>query len=108
EGIFKTDNGRPARVGARNLNRVLDGLSTRVHKHGLLGKIARRNFVQALSESDVSLVGKYVEAGMQEAIELPANGFHHAGGAVPCVEASDAAGEIDHAIAIDVFDDGAF
>ncbi len=67
--------------------------------------------VMALSRSaerDVTLVGQHVEAGVQEAVELTPDGLDHARGAVAGVEAADATGEIDEAVAVDVFDDGTF
>ena len=45
---------------------------------------------------------------MQETVELAADGFDDARSAVAGVKASDAAGEVDHAVAIDIFDCRAF
>src|SRR5205085_281822 len=52
----------------------------------------------------ISLVREDVEAGMQKAIELAANGFDDRRRAMPSVEATDAAGEVDHAIAVHILD----
>ena len=45
---------------------------------------------------------------MQEAVELAAHGLDDRGGTVARVETANAAGEVNQAIAVNVFDDGAF
>ncbi len=72
------------------------------------GTFAGHERVQLLADCDVALVGQHVEAGVQEPIELAAHGFDDGGCAMSGVEAADATGEIDQAVAVDVFHDRAF
>src|SRR5205807_6439552 len=57
---------------------------------------------------DVAFVGSDGKAQMQVLFELLAEGGNDAGRTVAGVEAADAAGKVDVAIAIHVFDDGSF
>ena len=108
EGVFEGDDAGTLGVGARDLDRVLDGLGAAVHEDRLLRKLAGRDFVHALGEADVALVRRDLHAGVQEAVELI---FHRVDDrflAMADVEAADAAGEIEVAVAVDVFEPGVF
>ena len=92
EGIFECDDGRTSRVSASNLDRVLDSLGAAVHKKCFLGKLARREFIQPLSKTDVTLVRSDLDTGMQKTIELTANRIDDHITPVPHVKAADATG----------------
>src|SRR5437899_2536260 len=49
KGIFKSNDGRTARVSTGDLDRVLDRLCAAVHEQGFLGEFSWCKFVQALS-----------------------------------------------------------
>ena len=71
-------------------------------------KLARRDFVHALGQADVALVGRDLHAGVQEAVELISHGVDDGFLAMADVEAADAAGEIEVAVAVNVFEPGVF
>src|SRR5580704_1036836 len=108
ESVFECKNRGAPGVGAGDLDGILDGFGAGVDQKSLLGELAWRNRIEPFGQCDVALVGKYVEAGVKEAVELSTNGFDHTGSAMPCVEAADSTREIDEAVAVNVFDDSAF
>ena len=55
KGVFEGDDAGASGVRARDLYRVLDRLSAGVHKKRLLGKLAGRDLIHALGETDVAL-----------------------------------------------------
>ena len=102
EGAFERDHGRPTRVRARELDRVLDRLRPRVEEGGLGGAAERRDRDQALGKLDVDLVRDHREVGVGEARELLLRGLDDPGVRVPHVEHADPAGEVDERVAVDV------
>ena len=108
KGIFKADDCGPLGVGACNLHSVLDRFRPGVDEEGLFCAADGRERVELFRERDVRLVRRDSEAGVQEFVELLADGGFHARSAMASVEAADAAGEIQVAVAVDVFDPGAF
>jgi hypothetical protein len=107
ESVLETDDGRALGVGAGDLDGVFDGFGAGVEKDGFLWKISGSEGVQLFRDGDVALVRSDGEAEMQVFLELRLNRSDYAGRAVANVEAADAAGEIEIAIAVDVFDGGA-
>ena len=102
EGIFEGDNAGALGVRAGDLHRVLDGFGTSVHEQSLLRKVAGCELVQPLGEPDVRLIRRDLDAGVKEALGLLVDRIDDAGRAMADVDAADAAGEIDEAIAVDI------
>src|SRR6266567_6172067 len=108
EGVLKTNDGGALGKGARDLDGIFDGFGAGVQENGFLRKIAGSQGVEFFRDGDVALVGSDGEAEMQVLLDLFADGRKHARSAVADVEAADAAGEIEIAIAVDILDGGAF
>ena len=108
EGVFEADDGRAARVGAGDLDRVLHGFGASVHEDGLLAEIAGDQPIELFRQLDVVRIGDHAKTGVKKSVRLIADGRNHLRGAVAYVDAADAAGEIQQAIAVDVLDDCAF
>ena len=108
ESVFEGDDPRALCVGAGDLDCVLDGFGAAVHEQRFLRKLAGRDFVHALGEPDVTFVGRDLHAGVQEVVELSVHGGDYRLLAMADIEAADAAGEIDVAVAVDVFEPGVF
>ena len=64
-------------VSAGNLDCVLYRFRAAVDENSFLGKFSRRDFVHPLGEADVAFVGRDLDAGVQESVELVAHGFDH-------------------------------
>src|SRR4029077_19235665 len=107
ESVPETDHGGTLGVGAVDFDGVLDGLRAGIHEDVFFREVAGSEGVEFFRDSDVALVGSDGEAEMQMFFELFADSGEHAGRAVANIEAADAAGEIEIAIAVDVFDGGA-
>jgi len=58
---------------AGDLDRVLDGFGAAVQEKRFLWKLTRSDFVHALGEANVALIGSDLDAGMQKFVELPAD-----------------------------------
>src|SRR6266481_4767635 len=108
EGVLETDNGGALGVGAGDLDGIFDGFGAGIHEDGFFREIAGSEGVQLFGYGDVAFIGSDSEAKMQVLLELFADGGEDAGRAVADVEAADATGEIEIAIAVDVLDGGAF
>ena len=106
--VLKADDRLPLRVRPRNLDRILDRFRARVHKQGFLRTPARRQRIQLLADRNVAFIGQHVKAGMQEAIKLATHRVNHRRSAMSGIEAADAAGKIDQAVAVNIFDDRSF
>jgi hypothetical protein len=104
-GVLEDNDGGPLGVVAGDLDRVLHGLGPAVHKHGLLGEVARRQAAELVRQPDGGLVRAHHEAGVGEFIGLGLDGRHHPGMAVADVHHGDAAAEIDVVPALHVAHD---
>ena len=104
EAALEADHGRAARVAARELDGVLDGLGARVEERGLGRARERRERDEALGVLDVDLVGDDREVGVEEARGLLLHRSDDARMRMADVEAADAAREVDEAVAVDVGD----
>ena len=91
-------------VGAGDLDGILDCFGAAVDEESFLGKFSGRDFVHALGEADVAFVGRDLDAGVEEFVELAADGIDHRFLAMTGVGAADASGEIDVAVAVDIFE----
>ena len=107
EPALEGDHRRPARVAARELDGVLDGLGARVEERGLGRAGERSERRQPLGVLDVDLVRDDREVGVEEARGLLLHRGDDARVGVADGEAADAAGEVDEAVAVDVGDDRA-
>ncbi len=92
----------------RNLHRVFDSFSTAVHEQSLLRKLARRDLVHALGKPNVFLVGRHLDTGVKKAIGLVFHRGDHRLATVSHIQATDAAGKIQIAVAVHVFKPGIF
>ena len=104
ETIFESDHCLPAGEVPRNFDRVLDRLSATGDKESLLGKISRRPRVQFLRQPDITLIGRHHKAGVNELIDLLTDrggGFWEN---VTGILTADAAGKIEHLVAVDILD----
>src|SRR5262249_60838937 len=93
-------------VVARDLDGVLDRFRPGGEEDGLLGRGSRRECVQRLGERDVALVGRHLEAGVGQLLELARDRLLYLRMHVTGVEYRDAAGEVDEAAALNVPDLG--
>src|ERR1700722_3985345 len=108
EGIFEGDNAGTLGVGAGDLDGVLDGLGAAVYENRLLGELARSHLVHTLGEADVALIRRDLHASVQEAVELVFHRIDDSLLAMANVEATDATGKIEVAVAVNVFEPGVF
>src|SRR6266850_3204614 len=108
KSVVETDDRRALGVSARDLDGVLHRLGAGRHQQRLFREIAGNQLVEPLRQSDVGLVGRHAEAGVNELLKLRPDALHYHGRAVPDVFTSDAPGKIDEAIAVHIFDYGAF
>ena len=106
EPTLEADHGRPARVAARELDGVLDGLGARVEERGFGRAGERRERGEPLGVLDVDLVRHDREVGVEKARGLLLHRGDDVRVCVADVEAADAAGEVDEAVAVDVGDGG--
>ena len=95
-------------VGSGDLDGVLDSFGAAVNKESLLREFSGRDFVHALGETDVAFIGRDLNAGMKKFIELAVDGVDHGLLAMARVSAAYASGEVNVAVAIDVFEPGVF
>src|SRR6266478_525937 len=107
EGVLETDDGGTLGVGTGDLDGVFDGFGTGIDEDGFLREVAGSERVQFFGNGDVAFVGSDGEAKMQVLFELLADGGEEARRAVTNIETANAAGEIEIAIAVDVFNGGA-
>ena len=107
EGALEGDHGGAPRVGARELDRVLDRLGARVEERGARLARDRRQREQPLGQADVVLVREDGEVGVREALDLIAHGLDHARVRMADVHAADAAREVDERVPVDVRQGGA-
>src|SRR5882724_6648988 len=105
ESVVEADDGRTLGVGTRDLNSVLDRFRAAVRKKCLLWKFAGNNLVESLGQCDIGLVRRNAETGVQVTLELSSHTLQHGRGAMTDVRASDAASEIDVAVAVHILDD---
>jgi len=103
KGVFEGDDRGALGVGADDLHGVFDGFSAAVHEKSLLRELAGSDLIHSLGEFDVAFVRRDLHAGVEELVELAADGFDHGLLAMAGVSAADAAGEIDVTVAVDVF-----
>src|SRR5262249_18299388 len=103
KSVFKTDYCRPFGESACDFDRILDSFGARIQQDGFLREIPRGERIQFFSNSDVAFVWRDREAEMQVLLELLTYCRQYAMRAVPNVQTTDAPGEVQEAIAIDVF-----
>ena len=107
--MLEHDDGRAAGVGARDLDRVLERLGAGVDEQRLLLRAtARGDLGEAAAHVDVRLVHADDEALVEVAVHLLVDGGHGGRQTMPRVVASEAPGEVDVALPVDVPDAGAF
>ena len=102
EASLEGDHAPPARVGAGELDRVLDRLGAGVEEAGAHLARDRGQLDQALSQADVVLVRDDREVGVGEALGLLAHRLDHPRMRVADVHAADASREVDERVPVDV------
>ena len=107
ERVLEADDGLPAGVGARDLDRVLDCFRAAVDEDRALVVRAGRDRVEALGQRDIRLVGHDGKADVREVIQLRVHGADHVRVAVAHIDHTDPTGEIDQVVAIGVGQDRA-
>src|ERR1700741_4850842 len=106
--VLKTNNGRSARVSARNFYGVFDRFSAAIHENAFLRKRAGNERIEFLRQRNVFFIRRYAETRVNECVELFANGSDHARRAMASVDHADAAGKVEEAIAVHVLENCAF
>src|SRR5579883_1996348 len=107
EGILEANDGGPARVSAGDFDGVFDGFGAGIQEDGLFLEAAGSQGIDFFSERDVALIGRDGEAKVQVHFELRAEGRSDTRGLMTHIEAADSAGEIEVAVAVNVFERGA-
>src|SRR5262249_22363942 len=98
KGVFEADDGGTPGVAAGDLHGVLYSLGAAIHQQSLFGKATRRERVQALGHSDVTLVGSHAEGCMQETAGLVSHRINDRAGTMANVQGADATGEINEPV----------
>ncbi len=83
-----------------DLHGVFQGLGTGVGQHYLGVATHRNHTAELLRQFHVALIGHNRLAGMHQLVQLCLDRFHHLRVAMADVQYADAAGEIDHALAV--------
>src|SRR5204863_6592522 len=104
KGILEAQDRGTLGVAAGNLDRVLDCFGSGIHEEGFLRKIAGSNGVHSFRQPYIALIRHDVKAGVQESPQLLLHGVDDFWSAMSSIQASNAAREIDQAIAVDIFD----
>ena len=102
------DHRRAAGGDARDLDGGLDRLGAGRHQDGLVRSLARRERIQFFAERDIGLVGRDLETGVGDLVELRAHGLEHVAIAMAGVEHGDSAREIDVAAPVAVPEERVF
>ncbi|MNG13188.1 hypothetical protein D3C84_968500 [compost metagenome] len=89
-------------MGPGDLHRVFHRFGTRGEKCGFIGVLAADHFAQALGQVQVRLVGHDLEAGMGDLLQLGLHGRDDLGVIVADVQHTDAADEVQVALAVHV------
>src|SRR6266481_2768301 len=97
--VFETNDGRALRVCARDLDGILDGFGAGIEENRFLGKLARGQGIQFLRHGNVALVRSDSETKVQMLFELRLNRGDHARRTMADIQATDAAGKIQIAVA---------
>ena len=104
----KADHGRPAGVGASDLDRILDRLGAGAQEERLLGEVPGNEAAEALSQEQVRLVHDDLEGGVGQAVELGSHRLKHVRVSVADVHHPYPARKVDEAAAFHVPDLGTF
>ena len=107
KGIFEANNRRALGVCAGDFDGIFNGFGAAVDQKGLLCKVARRQRVQLFCKGNVAFIGRHTEAKVQKFLELFPNRCNYARRAMSRVQRTDATGEIDKAVSVHVFQNGA-
>jgi hypothetical protein len=74
---LNADDAATACIGARNFDRVLDGLGTGRDKHGFLVRVAGCQFVELLRKLHSRIIWRNHDAGMAEPLYLVLDRCNH-------------------------------
>ena len=108
EGVFENDDAGALCIGSRDFDRIFHRFGAAVDEQRFFRELAGSDFIHALGEADVSLVGRDLNTGVEEAVELIFDSGDDFVATVTHVETANASGEIEVAVAIDVFEPGVF
>ena len=106
--VFEADDRRTPRIGAGDFHGVFDGFGAAVHENRLSWRTRRGRANSVFPRAQYIFRRGDAEAGMDECVELFANGRNHARRAMARIHDADASGEVEEAIAVHVFEHGAF
>ena len=103
--VVQHSNLGATRVLASNFDRVFDSLGSRVDEHGLLREVSGGVLREKLTDLDVGLVPGHSKKCVGDLGGLIGNGLDHCVVGVTHGHHPDTAGEVNEAVAINVFDD---
>ena len=104
ERVLEGDHGGTPGCPTSNLDCVFDRFGPCALQHDFLGPVARDNLHQLLAQGDVFGIHHDVEARVQKPVGLVLDGLHHFGVRMPDIQRADAAGKIDEAVTVHIFD----
>src|SRR5271165_134979 len=108
KSVFEGDEAGPLRINARDFYGVFNRFSSAVHEDCLLRELARSDFIHALGQPHIALIWRDLHTGVQKAVELIFHGVDDFIPPVTHVDAANASGKVEIAVAIDVFEPGVF
>ena len=104
--IFECNHSGAASMRAGNLDRVFDSFCAGVQQNGLLRKLAGSDLIQPLREADIVLVWRDLRACMEKVMQLRFDRRNHRLVTMAGIDTANAAGEIEKAIAVHIFNPG--
>ena len=108
KGVLEGDDAGAPGVRARNLHRILHRFRAAIHKESFLGELSGRDLIHALGQTHVIFVGRHLDAGVKKTIGLGLHRGDHRLATMSHIQASDAAGKIQVAVAVHIFEPGIF
>src|SRR5690349_4259519 len=77
EGVFEGNDSRAASMGPGNFDSIFDGLGPGVQKNSFFAKVARRDAIHPLSQTNVFFVRRDLGTGVQKIFQLRFNRRKH-------------------------------
>src|SRR5437762_3062116 len=88
---------------ASNLDRVFDSFCAGVQQNGFLRKVSGSDLIQPLREPDIVLIRRDLRTGVEKALELRFDRQLYRLITMAGIDAANAAGKIEKAIAVHIF-----
>src|SRR5262249_28273423 len=102
EGMFEYDHAFTLCMMTCDFHRIFYCLGAAICNHRFLGKGAGRDAVQFLRKLDIRFILRDAETGMSESLQLIRSRLNDLRVSVSDVHSSNAAGEVDHYVSVDV------